>query len=232
MSTNRSGVKNITLVLQIMQMYHRCIAKYPRKYHYARTSFTARVTVRGMWTARSPRSNWQVAAARRWAGAALARRALHPGTRAHLHTRPGQLGIAQNSGQLWCCSCARCFDGTIIAEPHVSQLLAPGLSPARHSSPLSAAPATTKETSLMAQWLCQKNYQIRAQLVAKMEVSYQLAHGLSISILYVNAIRRLCFKILIQNLQMYAVFQKLNIYTFSGNIIISSEPKIITLNEF
>ena len=56
-----------------------------------------------------------------------------------------------SSGQLWCCSCARCFDGTIIAEPHVSQLLAPGLSPARHSSPLSAAPATTKETSLMAQ---------------------------------------------------------------------------------
>ena len=56
-STNRLGVKNITLVLQIMQMYHRCIAKYPRKYHYARTSFTARVTVRGMWTARSPRSN-------------------------------------------------------------------------------------------------------------------------------------------------------------------------------
>ena len=88
-----------------------------------------------------------------------------------------------SSGQLWCCSCARCFDGTIIAEPHVSQLLAPGLSPARHSSPLSAAPATTKETSLMAQWLCQKNYQIRAQLVAKMEVSYQLTHGLSISIL-------------------------------------------------
>ena len=119
----------------------------------------------------------------RWAGAALARRALHPGTRAHLHTRPGQLGIAQNSGQLWCCPCARCFDGTIIAEPHVSRLLAPGLSPARHSSPLSAAPATTKETSLMAQWLCQKNYQIRAQLVAKMEVSYQLTHGLSISIL-------------------------------------------------
>ena len=183
MSTNCWGVQNITLVLQIMQMYHRCIAKYPRNYHYARTSFTARVTVRGMWTARSPRSNWQVAAARRWAGAALARRALHPGTRAHLHTRPGQLGIAQNSGQLWCCSCARCFDGTIIAEPNVSQLLAPGLSPARHSSPLSAAPATTKETSLMAQWLCQKNYQIRAQLVAKMEVSYQLTHGLSISIL-------------------------------------------------
>ena len=88
-----------------------------------------------------------------------------------------------SSGQLWCCPCARCFDGTIIAEPHVSQLLAPGLSPARHSSPLSAAPATTKETSLMAQWLCQKNYQIRAQLVAKMEVSYQLTHGLSISIL-------------------------------------------------
>ena len=106
--------------------------------------------------------------------------------RAHLHTRPGQLGIAQDqdsSGQLWCCSCARCCDGTTIAEPHVSQLLAPGLSPARHSSPLSAAPASTKETSLMAQWLCQKNYQIRAQLVAKMEVSYQLTHGLSISIL-------------------------------------------------
>ena len=56
-----------------------------------------------------------------------------------------------SSGQLWCCSCARCFDGTIIAEPHVSQLLAPGLSPARHSSPLSAAPAPPKETSLMAQ---------------------------------------------------------------------------------
>ena len=147
--------------------------------------------------------------------------------RAHLHTRPGQLGIAQDqdsSGQLWCCSCARCCDGTIIAEPHGSQLL---VSP-RPDIPVPCllhrraqkkpvwwtSDYVRKITKLEHNWW--RKWKFRTSSHMGFPYPFCKRHP----------------QTLIQNLQMYAVFQKLNIYTFSRNIIRSSEPKIITLNEF
>ena len=126
MSTNCWGVQNITLVLQIMQMYHRCIAKYPRNYHYARTSVhpsrrASRCARCGLRASRGPTDRWQLRGAGRGQRSHAAHCILAPSSSAY-----SARTARDSSGQLWCCSCARCFDATIIRVPAPGSWSLPG----------------------------------------------------------------------------------------------------------